>query len=126
MPPPWAQVAPIRLQDHIPEIISSTRKSVKGVSKQCRNNVGRVYPRTRHVKTLEFRLEHHIPGLVFPVGASWVALVATAGLNSNSLVRTHPRRGLGSSGIGTFWFPQKRKAVNDQVCSRGVDLRNPK
>eukprot|EP00959_Pyramimonas_sp_CCMP1952_P319809 6691938-Pyramimonas_sp.AAC.1 len=34
--------------------MSSTWKGVERVSKECRNSVGRVSPRARHVKTLEF------------------------------------------------------------------------
>ncbi|CAK0826833.1 unnamed protein product, partial [Prorocentrum cordatum] len=35
----WCYVVPILLKDHIPEIISSTRKSAERVSKQCRASV---------------------------------------------------------------------------------------
>eukprot|EP00959_Pyramimonas_sp_CCMP1952_P131914 2758119-Pyramimonas_sp.AAC.1 len=46
---------PSYFKDHIPNIISSTQKSVKRVSTQCRNSVGRVPPRARHANTLEIR-----------------------------------------------------------------------
>eukprot|EP00959_Pyramimonas_sp_CCMP1952_P093454 1955916-Pyramimonas_sp.AAC.1 len=50
------------------------------------------------------------PSPVSPFSASWEGIVATAEIRLEILVRTHPVRGLGNSGIGTLRLPQDRAA----------------